>query len=242
MRSRIRAIEAALSAPSSVLDPDPLLKLSGVYISLATMLESQGQVVRAYSDLRDALNLFGSSPLKPGAVSGEWAGGAKLSEQDHLRAIGLHQKLGQMAVQIGSMRVPSPYPTVPDRTSPQTWDAAAEHYLSDALTAMLRLGLSNRPSAAASTPVVAGKDIQLPEGTVDDAGGRVDKRGLGMTMESLAEVYARKGRYDLAGQLLIQAVSILLPPKSDAALSPSDICQGGSSQSQIGANMQLHCS
>lgn len=208
-----------------MLDPDPLLKLSGIYISLATMLESQGQVVRGYSDLRDALELFGSTPLKSNAQAGQWAQGSALTQADHLRAIGLHQKLGQMAVQIGSMRIPAPYPTTPDRSAPQSWDAAAEHYLSNALTAMLRLGLSGRREGEKG-PVVAGRDIQLPEGAEDTAGGRIDKRGLGMTMESLAEVHARKGRYDLAGQLLIQAVSTLLPPKSDIPPTSSDICQG----------------
>jgi hypothetical protein len=56
----------------------------------------------------------------------------------------------------------------------------------------------------------------------------VDKRGLGMTMEALAEVYTRKGRSDLAGQLLLQAVSTLLPPQSEQPPSLLDQCQGGS--------------
>jgi hypothetical protein len=67
----------------------------------------------------------------------------------------------------------------------------------------------------------------LPESTDESGeGGRVDKRGLGMTMEHLAEIYARKGQYDVAGQLLLQAVSTLLPPQSQQAPPVRDRCQG----------------
>lgn len=238
-----RALEAALSVPPSTLDPDPLLKLSGIYISLSAMLESIGQPITAFESLRSALEHFGREPLSSdpskrlveagigtGSGSGWYTG--HLSQEDHLRAIGLHQKLGQLALQMSSMSVPPPFPLTSERgTAPQRWDDAAEYYLSAALTAMLRLGLT-RPEAGG--PAIVGRDSDLPdpivlseggEGEVD-AGGRVDKRGLGMTMESLAEVYARKGQYDIAGQLLLQAVSTLLPPQSKEVPPLRDRCQG----------------
>jgi hypothetical protein len=99
---------------------------------------------------------------------------------------------------------------------------------------MLRIGLAARPAGDApspANPVVVGRDITLPHDDArtpagdEDTAGRVNRRGLGMTMEALAAVYARQKRYDLAGHLLIQAVSTVIPPQ---AVSPSleDRCQG----------------
>jgi hypothetical protein len=124
-----------------------------------------------------------------------------------------------------------------------SWDSAAETYLSGALTAMLRIGLGSRP-ANATGPVVTGRDIVLPHdadpadkagsGTEDDGAGRVNRRGLGMTMEALAAVYARQGRADLAAQLLVQAVSTVIPPQGSPSLE--DRCQAA----MVGLN-QVPC-
>ena len=100
---------------------------------------------------------------------------------------------------------------------------------------MIRLGLaapSNKRSATGGQ-VVLGRDLDLPsaglaEGQEDLGVGRVDKRGVAMTMEALSEVYARKGQYDLANQLLLQTVSILLPVSSQVAPPIQDQCQGAS--------------
>ncbi len=223
-----QAIDAALRLTNTSFAPDPLLKVSGIYIALSGLLESSNQPVKAYEALRESLELFGPDPLDANPdirISGRWAGGSKLAESDHIRAIGLYQKLGRLALQIATSSTVRPYPATSQPDGPKTWDESAEQYLSGALTAMLRLGLSNRP-ASSPQQVVVGRDIDLPESPLDDESGRVDKRGLGVTMESLAEVYARKGQYDLAGQLLLQAMSILLPPQATETPSVSDRCQG----------------
>ncbi|KAK4686058.1 hypothetical protein P7C73_g4073, partial [Tremellales sp. Uapishka_1] len=193
-----KAIDAANLLPLSALEPDPLLKLSGLYSSLAAMLESQGQLVKAYVELTSAIDLFGDS-------------------NEDLRRIALSQKLGQLALDIASSPSPPSYPSL--TSSPSSWDSAAEHYLSSALTQMLKLGLKDRQSKQ-DAPVVTGKDVQLPE---TEAG--ISRKGLGMTMEALSEVYARRGQYDLAGQLLIQSVSTLLPPGSKEPPPVTDRCQ-----------------
>jgi tetratricopeptide (TPR) repeat protein len=218
------AVTAAQSVPPSALDPDPLRKLSGIYITWATMLEGNGQPVRAFVAYRDALGLFGPSPLaKDRAPANGWAEGHVLDDEDHLRAIGLAQKLGQIAVRMGSFPIPPPFPhAATDKL--KSWDGAGEAYLSGALGAMLRLGLAGRaPPTPESGPVVIGRDVNLPE-KEGDTEGRVNRRGLGMTMEALAEVYARQGQYALAGQLLIQAISTLVPPQ-DKNPSVADRCQ-----------------
>jgi hypothetical protein len=215
-----RAIEAAMALPATSLEPDPLLKLSGLYITMSSMFETTYQPIKAFSSLREALPHFGEEALAKDVkyrISNPWAGSRPLSEEEHKRVIGITQKLGQMALQLSSTRVPPPFPVIEGK-SPKDWDQAAEEYLSSALTAMLRLGL--KPVKAGEV-AVAGRDVN----------GRVDKRGLGMTMEALSEVYARRGQYDLAGNLLLQAVSTLLPPQSKEPPPMRDRCQGESPSS-----------
>jgi hypothetical protein len=224
----IRAIEAAMALPATTFEPEPLLKLSGLYVTMSSMFETTYQPIKAFSSLREALPHFGEEPLAKDTkyrISSTWSGSRPLSEDEHKRVIGITQKLGQMALQLSSTRVPPPFPVIEGK-SPKDWEQAAEEYLSSALTAMLRLGLKPGKSGA-----IAGRDVDLPEGAEgeeESGSGRVDKRGLGMTMEALAEVYARRGQYDLAGNLLLQAVSTLLPPQSKEPPPMSDRCQGES--------------
>lgn len=218
--------------PSTTLEPDPLLKLSGLYITMSSMFETTYQPIKAFSSLREALPHFGPEPLAKDPkyrIASTWAGSEPLTLEDHKRVIGISQKLGQMALQLSSTRVPPPFPVLDGVKGPNGWDQAAEEYLSSALTSMLRLGM--KPAAKNGGVAVAGRDVDLPEGSaedLEDGSGRVDKRGLGMTMEALAEVYARRGQYDLAGNLLLQAVSTLLPPQSKEPPSMRDRCQGES--------------
>ncbi|OXM76416.1 hypothetical protein C364_05872 [Cryptococcus neoformans Bt63] len=244
------ALEIALQLGPSALQPEPLLKISGIYVELANVLEIQRQRVSAFVELRTALEMFGPDPLRRpaalplpeatalgGGPGGQWIGeGYRLTERDHVRAIGLYQKLGQLALEVASSPTGSTYASTLGEGSTEqmfkTWDDAAEYYLSSALTSMLHLGLpgsSSTPSTGG--PVILGRDVSLPEALPSenpedvDQGGQVDKRGLGMTMESLSEVYARKGQYDMAGQLLLQAISLLLPPQSKETTPMRDRCQ-----------------
>jgi hypothetical protein len=231
-----RALVAALALPPDAFDPDPLLKLSGIYITYCTMLEEAGQKREAYIVLRDGLDQFGPSPLSTDPaqrISGAWNGGRQLTHEDHIRAIGLSQKLGQLALQQSSAPRATVYPSVRglQQDGPKSWLDAAEHHLSQALTAMLHLGLTPR-SEGSGQKVIAGRDVALPESKVDPEGhaegvegGSVDKRGLGVTMEALAEIYARKGEHGIAGNLLIQAISTLLSPNSEVQPPITDQCQ-----------------
>ncbi|WVQ79061.1 hypothetical protein IAT38_001154 [Cryptococcus sp. DSM 104549] len=269
------ALQIALELGPGELEPEPLLKISGIYAELSVVLEIQQKPAEAFVELRKAVEMYGPNPLRApspapvspapvaaaapavvssektlggGATSGEgeeaprpkgaaWIGESyTYTDRDHERAIGLYQKLGQLALEVGSSDRYTPFPAATSEDGGvaalgwKTWDDAAEGYLSAALTAMLHLGLSSSKAAPTGNegPVILGRDVNLPEGgTSDDPeeGGRVDKRGLGMTMESLSEVYARKGRHDMAGQLLLQATSLLLPPKSEVEPPMRDKCQ-----------------
>ncbi|OCF78100.1 hypothetical protein I204_00035 [Kwoniella mangroviensis CBS 8886] len=240
------ALEVALALGPSALEPEPLQKITGIYVELANVLELMGQRVTAFEELRSAVDLLGPNPTRqPGLEgSGDWIGQRyRLNDKDHVRGIGLYQKLGQISLDISNSTKAPPYtpPTrseyeinTPTGKEVENWNEASEYYLSSALTAMLKLGLtkSTTPTIGASNQdqqVVLGRDVDLPSGEISedaDQGGSVDKRGLGMTMESLSEVYAKKGQYDLAAQLLLQAVSLLLPPGSQATPPVRDRCQG----------------
>lgn len=152
-----RALEIALQLGPSALQPEPLLKISGIYVELANVLEIQRQRVSAFVELRTALEMFGPDPLRrPGVLplpeatalgggpGGQWIGeGYRLTEKDHVRAIGLCQKLGQLALEVASSPTGSTYASTLGEGSTgqmfKTWDDAAEHYLSSALTSMLHL-------------------------------------------------------------------------------------------------------
>ena len=214
-----------MSLPQGSLEPQRLLKISGIYISLAAILEEDDQLLKVYTTLREAVQLFGPSALKGDYAAAVLPDGDKCGEEEHKRAIKLAQKLGEVALQLGSMPAPPPYPLEGTSVEGRTWDAAAEKYLEEALAAMLRLGLLPGTSATSTgRPVVAGRDVVLPDKETD--GGGLNRRGLAMTMESLAEVYARKGRDDLSAQLLLQAISVLLPPQ-ETSPPIQDRCQGG---------------
>lgn len=211
------------------------------------MLELQSNHLKAYTVLRDALSHLGERPVSsPSSPAGSWIGpDYSLTPADHVRAIGISQKLGHLALQISSSGHPPPFPiNRQDPSVPIGWLDTAEFYLSQALTAMLKLGLHNRnPTMTTATttstdiisppqePVIAGRDVDLGSdgeaNPMDGLGeGRVDRQGLGMTMEALAEVYTRKKRPELARQLLLQAISILLPAQAKGIPSIQDRCQG----------------
>ncbi|WRT65529.1 uncharacterized protein IL334_002474 [Kwoniella shivajii] len=252
------ALEVALALGPKALEPEPLQKITGIYVELATVLELMGQRVTAFQELRNAVEMFGQNPLRqpndtPINLAGNnssssssgnsrWIGNDYiLNHKDHIRVIGLYQKLGQLSLEISSSKkAPSFKPSstssndIGQAPSPkiENWNDAAEFYLSEALTSLLKLGLTNPPSTSNNNQtqqqVVLGRDVNLPQGEIsEDAeqGGSVDKRGLGMTMESLSEVYARKGQYNLSAQLLLQAVSLLLPPGGQDTPPVRDRCQ-----------------
>ena len=207
--------------------------ISGIYETYAQMLESTGQLVPAYGQLMVALSYFGADPLSSDPaerISTAWSGERKLTQKEHLRAVALNQKLGQLALSIALAPKVTPYPSMDRaRDGPTSYLDAAEMQLSSALAASLRIGLGSRASGgdasgggAGTEPVVVGRDFQMPNARASSGAG--DLQNLGITMEALAEVYARKGRFEYAQQLLVQAISTLLPPQ-EADAPPRDRCQ-----------------
>lgn len=203
-----RALDTALTLSPEALAPEPLLKLSGIAISLSSLLEEAGQPSASYMVLLDAVRYFGVDSESP-----NWAGpDYRLTEKDEQRIIALHQKLGQLSLGIASDFSPPLYPSAANLTTSDTsttpqrtiskWDQAAEHHLSTALTSLLKLGSGGEAGFGSDgKQFVAGRDVAFAgdkDPVPEDGLGRggVTKRGLGMTMEALAEVYAMQGKYE----------------------------------------------
>src|SRR3954471_3819450 len=96
-----RALEIAHELPMSALEPDPLLKLTGISISLSALLESNGQIGPSFKVLSEALAMMDrhkNGNVRPDTLEAQTF--HRWTEQDRIRAIGLSQKLGSLAIML----------------------------------------------------------------------------------------------------------------------------------------------
>ena len=166
--------------PLEAFAPDPLLKVTGIYISLSALLESNGQHRRAMQVMQEALAFLDRYDPERGGQSGEF------TLADRTRSIGLAQKLGTLALHIAD-------PSGKDQNG-----QLAEAYLTRALEAMIKLGGGEQGKEAK----LVGRDFAFPqqgEGSEDVDGARlnmVTRKSMGMTMEALADLYVRRGEHE----------------------------------------------
>ena len=86
LRARRRALQTAQALPLSAFSVEPHLKLSGIAIALAEVLESSNRPSEAYETYSAAL-----AQLRASQATG------KLSGKERMRAVALAHKLGEMA-------------------------------------------------------------------------------------------------------------------------------------------------
>ena len=86
LRARRRALQTAQALPLSAFSDEPHLKLSGIAIALAEVLESSNRLSEAYETYSAAL-----AQLRASQATG------KLSGKERMRAVALAHKLGEMA-------------------------------------------------------------------------------------------------------------------------------------------------
>jgi hypothetical protein len=235
------AIDKARSLPLPTLGQDPLLKLTGLYITLAAMHESAGQPRKAFRTLQTGLGIIdrysdsASDPTStstgarrsspdPGAASSPDEDAYVLTSKDHTRAIAISQKLGSLALQASEPgQITRPYTPGASSSGAQRtamdreWEGLAEKYLVRALEGMISLGaprelVSATPSKTNSEATkVVGRDFIFPDEQdsplekEQDKGDReisgesiakVTRKSMGLTMESLADLYARQGKFE----------------------------------------------
>ncbi|CCO31205.1 hypothetical protein BN14_05241 [Rhizoctonia solani AG-1 IB] len=194
-----RALEKAQSLTPEQLGGQYHLKVSGIAIALAAVLEKQNNLrganeiyARAFADI-----LRVPPPPAPTPV---------LSGPERMRAISLSMKLGEIAAKFG-----------------QTEEE--EKYLVFGTEEILRMmkevsGALPSPGNGNENHGGPQQDLVLPSW--------VSYTDAGSVLERLAEFYSRTGRSDYAVPLYLQAISILLPPSKSQNRTPSilDRCRG----------------
>jgi hypothetical protein len=214
------AIDKAQSIPLSELGADPLLKLTGLYITLSAMQENAGQLRKAFRTLSTGLSVLDKHENERTSTD------PIRSIKDRERSIALSQKMGSLALIVSEPgRVSRQYtPGSAGGSSgvDKEWEVLAEKYLTRAVEEMIPLGTSHLGSSSSSssssksgneteTAKVVGRDFNFPSDqdqteTEAEKGDReisgresiakVTKKTMGLTMESLADLYARQGRFE----------------------------------------------
>ncbi|CAE6415925.1 unnamed protein product [Rhizoctonia solani] len=194
-----RALEKAQALTPEQLGGQYHLKVSGIAIALAAVLEKQNNFrganevyARAFADILRVPPPPGTTPVLLGP--------------ERMRAIGLSVKLGEIAARFG-----------------QTEEE--EKYLLFGVEEILRM----MKEASGALPHIEGntnqsggpqQELVLPNW--------VSHTDAGSVLERLAEFYSRTGRSDYAVPLYLQALSILLPPPKSQGRTPTitDRCRG----------------
>ncbi|TFK49177.1 hypothetical protein OE88DRAFT_1663615 [Heliocybe sulcata] len=227
-----RALHTAESLPLSDFSHEPYLKLSGISIVLAEVLEANNKPSEAYEVHSNALDrlkkaISYSEQLK----IQELASGVPtakntpthetelvLTGPERLRAVAIACKLGEMA----------------DRY--QLGDAEEEKWLTWAVEEMLRTLVDMRQHHKTSEDAKREdkqKDVQLVLAELS-LPKWVTKTDVGAPIEALGTFYAKTGKVDYAMTLYLQAISILMPPAgSGNTTSAEDSCRAAQLMSSL---------
>lgn len=178
------------------------------------MLESNGQHRKAFTVLVDALKTMDSHDPETIGLSGDLDIDGKKSTDseksgpvyqftpsDRTRSLALTQKLGSSALYISSI-------SNSQSKGYQEYDLLSEKYLTRALMGIIALTNPNAGPGNKDGTKLVGRDFGFPSseddegkgGVMDVEGivraGSVSKKGLGMIMESLGDLYARRGDHE----------------------------------------------
>ncbi|QRV90672.1 TPR-2 domain protein [Ceratobasidium sp. AG-Ba] len=194
-----RAWEKAQGLPPEKLGGEHHLKVSGIGIALAAVLEKQKNLHGAYEIYARAFADIIRAPPPP-------APAPILSGPERMRAVGLSMKLAELASRFGQQE-------------------DEERYLVFGVEEVLRM--VKEESESAPTPSSQTPELQEPKQELS-LPTWVSRTDAGAVLERLAEFYSKTGRQDYAVPLYLQAISILLPPSKSTSRAPSitDRCRG----------------
>lgn len=185
------ALRVAHTLDDAKIGSDRLLKTTGIAIALASVLEEDEKWQDAALVYVDALD----EVMQRGDAR---------TPTETMRGVALAQKVGELA-QRDQVLVP-PFQSADEDTC-QT-NEPAEGYLTWSVEEMLRLVQVPRSEG----PVLLA-DLHLP--------AWVSSQDLGASVEALGAFYASHQQADLAVPLYLQAISTLLPPKSEGHPPPT---------------------
>ncbi|KAM5537624.1 hypothetical protein V8D89_008702 [Ganoderma adspersum] len=191
-----RALNTAQALPLSAFSDEPHLKLSGIAIALAEVLESSNRPSEAYETYSAAL-----AQLRASQATG------KLSDKERMRAVALAHKLGEMAEMY------------------QRGAEEAEEFLTFAVEEVLRIikdgqvdleiegkGKERAEGGEVGTMLA---ELELP--------WWVSKVDVAAPLEALGRFYAQEGKSDYATTLYLQAIGMLMKPASGQAGASSSV-------------------
>ncbi|EPQ50123.1 hypothetical protein GLOTRDRAFT_82573 [Gloeophyllum trabeum ATCC 11539] len=208
-----RALETAHSLPLSAFAHEPYLKLSGISIALAEVLEANSKPAEAYATYSDAL-----ARLQKAIAYSEQLKELVLTGPERLRGVALACKLGEMA---DAYQQPA---------------EEEERWLTWAVEELLRTLADlrqHRDVQLAAQREEKGKDVQLVLADLD-LPRWVTKTDVGAPIEALGAFYAKTGKVDYAMTLYLQAISILMPPAgSGTSASTEDSCRAAQLMSNL---------
>ncbi|CAE6408119.1 unnamed protein product [Rhizoctonia solani] len=195
-----RALEKAQALTPEQLGGQYHLKVSGIAIALASVLEKQKDFIganevyaRAFADILRVPPPPASAPVLSGA--------------ERMRSISLSMKLGEIAARFGQIE-------------------EEERYLVFGAEEILRM----MKEVSGALPSLEGDNANQGSGPQQDLvlPSWVSHTDAGSVLERLAEFYSRTGRPDYAIPLYLQALSILLPPSKSQLRAPTitDRCRG----------------
>ncbi|KAJ3517933.1 hypothetical protein NLJ89_g181 [Agrocybe chaxingu] len=194
-----RAWTKAKSTPLDAFGDQPLIKLTGVGIVLASVLEEGQKKEEAYQIYDDTLQQLSPSYRDPPSSNRPDIGlGASkvLNAAERMRAVALAYKLGELAH---------------DLQKPEE----EEKWLTSAVEAIIKnvlvtpplsgeVGNGQGPVNATPQAKVEVQDLGLPPWTM--------VHDLAAPFEALGSFYARHGNINYAMPLYLQAIAILIPP------------------------------
>lgn len=191
------ALDVAHALDPARLGGDALLKVTGIAIALADVLEQDNKAQEAALVYLAALD----EVLQRGAYATETP--VERTPQERMRAVSLAQKVGDLAVHGAAV------PPFEDGEARRTTDPA-EGYLSWSVSELLRLVQANEHRGEG--PVML-SDLHLP--------AWVSVQEIGGSVEALGAFYASHDIAEYAVPLYLQAISLLLPVKGTAHAPPT---------------------
>ncbi|KAG9221716.1 hypothetical protein CCMSSC00406_0005629 [Pleurotus cornucopiae] len=202
-----RALQLLLPLPTDALRGDPHLKVTGVAIALADLLESQGKTKEAYDTYADGFEYLRRVQLN-----------SPLSGPETLRLISIAYKLGELAGQLKLTEDEEKWLVV-----------AVEQILKDAGRSAGKHGSLQQASSTMDT-----QSSGSPEGLAGiDLPGWASAVDIAAPLEALAEFYEQRGQTEYALPLYLHSASVLVPPKSEKQTSPEDQCRGANMMLKI---------
>ncbi|SJX61281.1 uncharacterized protein SRS1_10276 [Sporisorium reilianum f. sp. reilianum] len=235
---------------------EAMLKISGIAIALAALLEGEGRVEESYGVLEDVWDevMQRGKYVDVGEEKGEW----KRSDRDRMRAVQIAQKLGMLG-QLPEVRI-ALLNKAKLAHAAQAQDGEdnkfrfsltgtadsqdpAERWLVWSVEELFRLVLPTdvhasalaaaaaAPSAQTAQPAPPTLTTVAPPTSISladlDLPAWVTKLDLLASIESLGTFYATKNLPEYAVPLYLQTLSILLPPHPASSPTASERCKAG---------------